>query len=76
MLREDGSTWCGTMRQIAAGNVAVLASTSRAMCGAYARQCRLILTKLPKKDLKAELAHDGDGSGWRAGEEARSLFEH
>ena len=28
------------------------------------------------KLLKAELTHDGDGKSWRAGEEARTLFEH
>jgi hypothetical protein len=26
--------------------------------------------------LKAELTHDGDGKSWRAGEEARGLFEY
>ena len=36
---------------------------------------RLTLTKLPNRDLKAELTHDGDGSGWRTGgEEALTIY--
>jgi hypothetical protein len=32
--------------------------------------------KQPGTMLKAELTHDGDGKSWRAGEEARALFEY
>lgn len=161
MLRQDSSTWCGTMRQMAAGNVAkdyycltgrdngyeVIRPSGRNWMpdtdsprlilpiytqpitleerkqddlgpmelelkvakiensGVYIAgdvrrgheavrmwlrripfdknvavlplwDSKLTLTRLPNKDLKAELTHDGDGSGWRVGEAARSPFEY